>query len=404
MARNETKRPAEETQPRKARRRLTAVLLLAAAAVVGLTIYVAVHPPWASSEPAGPEPGLSEAAKTRRVLEGLLANADAQDPRGGPLMMVARRQAYERACDLARRFIQMRDRNDVVVRPILAQAQLRLGRLAEAERTIDDLLRLAPGSAEGLMVKARLVKARGGEGALAFLRRAAESTQATPRIWARYGTELLAEGQIALGREYLQRAYDAGERDRQTLLNLAVLATQGGQFERAASLLNEVVQMGRPSLLVLSRLAEAQKDAGKLPAAEKTLRQALAGRESPELRLQLGNVLLLQRRRREAAEAYAKAAEHPLAEAAGAFRAARVYYLLGRYAAAMKYIDRAADHAETPEVRQWRKTIEDARFGEPAAEAPPAFRLPPPDSLPPEEEVGNGVPLGATTQPLRLLP
>jgi tetratricopeptide (TPR) repeat protein len=385
------------------------VLLLAVAVVLALTIYVAVRPPGESSRAPVGRPGPSAAERTRRVIEELLAKADALNVKSGPVGAVARREAYETACRLAASFIQREDRNDIVVRPMLARAQLRLGRLKDAERTIDELLRLSPESAQGLWMKGELVRARGGKDAVEYLRRAAESEEATAEIWARYGAALLSQGQVAAGEGYFQRAYDAGQRDRPTLLALAERAMREHEFARAEERFAEAVRIGPPSALVLSRLAEAQKDGGRLEAAEKTLREAMALQDAPELWLRLGDVLLLQRRRAEAAELYAKAAEHPLSEAAGAFKAARVYYFLEKYALAMKYIDRVAEHAETPQVRQWRKMIEDARFGEPVSSGAPALRLPPAASLleqpagsEGDEQTGREAAEPAT-QPLRLL-
>jgi len=62
--------------------------------------------------------------------------------------------------------------------------------------------------------------------------------------------------------------------------------------------------------------------------------------------------------------------------AAASFKAARVYYLLDRHGLAMKYIDRAAALVDDPDVRQWRRKIEDARFGRPDARAAPSPVLP----------------------------
>jgi tetratricopeptide (TPR) repeat protein len=139
---------------------------------------------------------------------------------------------------------------------------------------------------------------------------------------------------------------------------------------------------------VLVMLAQCRKENGKPAEAEKTLRRALAQQEVPELYIPLGDVLQLQHKYPEAAEMFARAAEMlaraaetsaaetSAMEAAASFKAARVYYLLDRHGLAMKYIDRAAALVDDPDVRQWRKKIEDARFGQPDAQAPPPV-LPP---------------------------
>jgi len=398
MGKAQRKAKAEaQAAPRGPRgRRLTAALLLAAAVVIGGTVYVAVRPPWGEGDSDGPvpAPGPSQAEKTRRAIEDMLARADAIDPKGAAGLLVVKREAYETACKLAQRFIQLADPRDIVVRPALAKAQLRLGRLREAERTVDGLLRLAPTSAEGLLMKGQLVASRDRDAAMEYFRRAAESDQAGAEVWSRYGAELLARGRFDAAAEYLTRAEKAGRRDHQTLWPLALLAMRAGTLDRAERLLAEIARTGRGGVRVLSMLAEAQKQSGRLAEAEKTLRKALDLQRAPELWLDLGDVLVLQRRRLEAAELFAKAAEVPGLEAVAALKAARLYYLLDKHALAMKYVDRAAEHEPSPAVLRWRTKIENARFGEPQFTEGPTFRLPPPGSLPEPEEAP-----GPSTQP-----
>ncbi|MGB2822014.1 MAG: tetratricopeptide repeat protein, partial [Phycisphaerae bacterium] len=357
-------------------RHVTAVLLLTTAAVIGVTIYIAVTPPEGPPGPEISDPGPSQAERTRQAIEDMLARADAIDPKAGDESLVARRRAYEAACELARKFIQLTDRTDVVVRPALAKAQLRLGELQKAERTVDELLKLSPASAEGLWMKGQLLAPRDRDAALEYFRRAAESDQAGAEVWARYGAELMSRSRFEEAKDYLTRAARAGRRDNQTLLALAMLAMRAEDFARAEQLFDEIGRTGRGSVRLLSMLAEAQKQGGRPAEAEKTLRKALDLQQLPELRLQLGDVLILLRRRAEAAEMFAKAAENPSLEPVAALKAAKLYYILDKYALAMKYIDRAAEHGATDEVLQWRTKIDNARFGEPASAEGPTFRLP----------------------------
>jgi len=397
-ARKKARHPPEEGAEAPRGRRLTAVLLLAAAAVIAGTIYVAVSPPWDSPGPNLPDPGPSEAEKTRQTVEDMLARADEIDPQAGARALVIKRETYERACEMARTFIALHDRTDVVLRPALAKAQLRLGDVRAAERTVDELLRLSPASVEGLWMKGQLLAVRDRDAAMEYFRRAAESDQAGAEIWSQYGAKLFSRGRFEAAREYLTRAERAGQRDHQTLLGLAMLAMRANDFARAEQLLAETARSGRGSVRVLSMLAEAQKQGGRLAQAEKTLRRALDLQPSPELRLQLGGVLILLRRRAEAAEMFAKASEGPSLEAAAALKAARLYYILDKYALAMKYIDRVAEHGVTPTVLRWRTKIENARFGDPSSTKGPTFRLPPAWSLPEPTETPE-----ATTQPGGLL-
>jgi Flp pilus assembly protein TadD len=383
---------AGRTPSRKA---ITVALLAGTGVVLAAAIYLAVSPPKPPPPPPA-TPGISQAQDIRRRVEDLLARGDREDPKAGPASLLAKRQAYEGACDVATSFIRFADRSDIVVRPLLAEAQVRLGRLAEAERTVDDLLGLAPTSTAGLWLKGELLQARGAGGAMDFFRRAAESDKAPPEIWARYGLLALRHDDWEQAEKYLTQAEKAGQADAATLHGLARLAQHDGKFARAEQLLQRVADARPGDPAALAMLAVAQKDADKLPQAEKTIRKAMELSESPGLWEQLGDVLLLERRRVEAGEAYARAAEHPAHQVSAAFKAARCYYLEDKYALAMKYIDRAAEAAPAPEVLALRKQIEDARFGQPSARGASPLGLMPPNrpdaNTPPLPGVGKAKP------------
>jgi tetratricopeptide (TPR) repeat protein len=407
---------------RPARRQVTGILLAATAAVIAATVYVVVWDPLKPPPaPAHMETGPSRGEQVRGKMAEIIAAADAIDPRGGAASLAERQVSYEQAAELGKRFVQFADQRDVLVRPVLAKALLRLGRLDDAEKTINALLKLAPRSAEGLCLKGELIDARGGQGALELFRRAAESDQATPDIWARYGSALMAAEQFDRAEAMLLKAFHAGCKDHQVHWGLAALAMRAGKFDQAEPRLAELAGSGRPSMRVLVMLAQCQKENAKPAEAEKTLRRALAQQEVPELYIPLGDVLQLQRKYPEAAEMFARAAEMlaraaetsaaetsaaetSAMEAAASFKAARVYYLLDRHGLAMKYIDRAAALVDDPDVRQWRRKIEDARFGQPDAEfgqpdaefgqpdagaAPPPVLPPPPPALPVSPLAGN---------------
>ncbi len=379
-------------QSAQPRRRMTGIVLAATAAVIAATVYVVVFNPLKPApKPMATDTGSSRGEQARSKIEEIIAAADAIDPRGGPTSLAERKISYEQAAELGKRFIQLADQRDVLVRPVLAKALLRLGKLDDAEKTINALLKLAPQSAEGLCLKGELIEARGGPGALEQFRRAAENAQATPGMWARYGSALMAAEQFDRAEAMLLKAFRAGCKEHQVLWGLGMLAMRAGRYDQAEPRLAELAGMGRPSMRVLAMLAQCQKENGKPAEAEKTLRRALAQQEIPELYIPLGDVLQLQHKYPAAAETFARAADMSTRaagtstmEAAASFKAARVYYLTERYGLAMKYIDRATALVDDPEVRLWRRKIEDARFGRPDAQAaPPA--LPPP-----------GAPSGAT--------
>jgi predicted Zn-dependent protease len=362
------------------------LLVAATVVVIGATIYVAVSPPWKPPRDVPSDTGPSIAQRTRKVLEEALNQADSLPDSGQTL----RRNAYEQIATRALAHVRFQDGRDVLVRPILAQALMRMDRLKEAEQVVDDLLALAPALGEGLWLKGDILRLRGDGGYLEYYSRAAESPQGDPRVWAAYGMEMLRRGRASDAEKYLTKAEQGGQRSPLVLSGLAELAMGANDFARAEALLGEAMKEGATrSTQVLGMLAEAQKAGGKLQQAEETARKALAMRKTGPLQMLLGDVLLLRKKPGEAAEAFAAASELPGHGAPGALKAARCYYLAENYALAMKYIDvAAARHGDNPEVARWVKMIEDARFGAPAADAngAPAIRLPRPGELPPPEE------------------
>jgi hypothetical protein len=72
----------------------------------------------------------------------------------------------------------------------------------------------------------------------------------------------------------------------------------------------------------------------------------------------------------QAAEWFIKASDYPAVKGVASFEAARCYYFVGRYGAAMKYIDLVHELApRNPDVVKWKGKIENARFGPPASES-----------------------------------
>ncbi len=367
---------SEAPSQRKGSRAVTGLLLLAVAAVVVGTVIVAAYPPGEGEDVPDAEPGLSEPQRRREQIEDLIARADALAV-GSDAERIARLAAYKNAADLARAYIRRIDPRDIVVRPLLATAQLRMGQTAEAEATVDELLRLAPQAPEGLWIKGELLAARNDPAADDYLRRAVQRPDATAEMWAGWGGRLLSLGRADQARPWLERAYKAGHRQPAAMLALGMAAMTQEDYGRAIEVLSAAARSHRPGPKLLALLAEAQKNAGRLTAAEATLRQALDLADAPALRVALGDVLVLRKRRVEAAEAYAAAADAPRPDPRAAFKAARCYYLEDRHALAMKYIDRAAAATPSPEVLRWRQRIEDARFPAPDTDAP-TFRLTPP--------------------------
>jgi len=177
-------------------------------------------------------------------------------------------------------------RDDVEVRPILAEAQMKSGRYDQAERTIDQVLLRAPRMSRALWTKGLLVRRRGRE-AVSFFRKAAESPDASPEIWSGFALELMESGQDEAAEDYLRRAHEAGLTDARTLAPLGELALRGSRFGEAERLLAEALKTAPRDARTWGMLSEAQIRSGKGREAGETLRRGVeACPEEPALVLQ----------------------------------------------------------------------------------------------------------------------
>jgi len=347
--------------PTPSQRRLMPVaLLVLAAGAAGLGAYLHFAPVRAR-EGDDTVPG----AEGPTQADDVLAKAASLIDRG----------AYSVAADLMRAHV-LTDPGDVRVRPMLIEAQLRAGRVTEAEQTADELLQLTPKSAEALWLKAMAVHRRGGADYVAYFRKAVEEGEGTgPAIWAKFGLLMLSEKNVPEAEKYLRRALAAGLRNELTLRGMGEIALHAGRFEEAEKLLAEAVVHNARDPDLWAELAEAQKNVGKMDAAAASVAKGLALRETGALQKLRAEVLLLRKSLPEAAEAYAKAADFPAQAFECSLRAASAYYRLGKYALAMKYVDRAAEiMPDHPEVAPLLRKIEDARFGKPATTQPAPSR------------------------------
>lgn len=344
---------------RKKHRRICVRIVLPslAAVVVGLAIYV-----WLC-------PGKTAKPKSRETLaQDVLAEA-----RG---LMKARQ--YEQARNIMRAHVLGHGR-DTEVRPLLAEAQFMLGEIDQADRTVADLLALAPANAGGLWMKGRITRRRKGKGHMEYFRRAADEgngPDAGAEMWARFGVELLAAGKSREGKKYLTEALTDGLRDGRTLGGLGELALAEKQFAAVEKYLSEALTHTRTDTRLWVMLTKARMNLGKVAAAAKTAEEALNIRRNGALLIVLGEVRMLQKRRGEAADAYAQATGFDDVAALAAFRAAKCYCLLGKYDPATKYIQLAAKlRPNDPKVKKLSAKIEDAWSGPPPATGP-ALRLP----------------------------
>jgi len=344
-------------------RQLTWVVLAAGGVIVAVTIYLWLRPE--EPPPAAPNPARPTTAD--EVIAA--AQAGLKSRQFGPAISLM--QSYVRAYP-----------TDIEVRPLLAEGLYQQAATEEepkktalcdeAEHTIDDVLRLSPRMPRALWLKGQLMRRRGKSPELMF-REAALSPEADGEIWARYGRFLLEQGKAQEAREYLQKAMDAGATDASVLSGLGQLAMQDGDFAKAQELLSQALAKEPADADVAVSLAGAQEAAGNRAAAEKTLRQSLSSRHSPAALMALGQLMFDENRPKEAAEAFASAADYPATRVEAAFLAAKCYCLADRYALALGFIDiAAAERPDDQDVAAWKKKIEDAHFVRPGAVTAPA--------------------------------
>lgn len=338
---------AKPSNADKGKGQLKWVLLALTGVLAAVAIYLFKYP----AEYYVPPPSQTDAGKTlaQEVLQKAQPLLDAHQYAPARDLMLAYVRSYP---------------NDVEVRPTLAQAQMALGQYEQAEKTIDDAIRLSPLLAKPQWRKGQLVRRRGGSDYLSFYRNAAERcTDATPEIWSSYGLELLDVDRVDEASKWLDKAQAAGVRDAPTLTALAKVAMARKQWDKAQPLLRQAIEQESANVWLYAMLAETQKNAGQLEAAARTVQQALRVKADGELFMLLGSIRTLQDRRSDAADAYAQAARFKSYQLAGCLEAARQYYLCGKYALAMEQIDTASQLAPIDaQVVQLKKEIEDARF------------------------------------------
>ncbi|MCE5326121.1 MAG: tetratricopeptide repeat protein [Planctomycetaceae bacterium] len=333
--------------PPQRSRYLPWVLVGMAAAIGGLAIYVG----------QGGDTPTPKAAPADALADEVLSKARGLMQPGG----------YQGARDLMNAYVRA-NLADTQVRPLLAEAQMAMGETAAADKTLDDLLALAPRDAQGLWLRGQVLLSRNEpDKAMASFRKAADNgagPSAGAEIWARMGTYLLTLGQRDAAGEYLNRACAGGVRDARTLAPLGEMALEKKDYAKAVDYLAQASALSAGDAAVWQNLAAAQLGAGRVDDCAVTLTQALRQRRTGGLLMLMAEVRRRQGRAKEAAEAYAEASHFGQFAPEAAAKAAQCFYDTGAYAQAMKYIDMAIPlHAPNAAMEQLKAKIEDARFG-----------------------------------------
>lgn len=266
--------------------------------------------------------------------------------------------------ELARAYLLQHPR-DTQVRPLLAEALLRSGRLDEAADVTADLRSLAPDAADVLWLEGLIARARGEGDWLDPLRRASRADDATVKHRLAYGVGLLASGRGSEADTYLRSLAEAHPDRAEVLIAAGEAALEIDDFDRAAETLGRAVRRGTAGPKTWALLAEAQKNAGQPARAVSSLKEALRQSSNPDVRaeilVQLAQALILADRRDEAARTFARAADEDPDWALPAMKAAQAYYFLGRHDLAVTYLDRAERAGAGPDTEAWRERIENAR-------------------------------------------
>jgi tetratricopeptide (TPR) repeat protein len=379
-----------ENQASSSSRRLTFFLLAAAIVVGAVAAYVLLSP-----TPGEPK---SVDGRDHPVV---LSETELLLARARKMIAVGRKDDAVRAMQ---DYVRLHP-DDVEIRSALTEVFLGAGKFDEADEILDEILQRRPDHPTSLWRKGQLIVARARRQAedreraaaaddrtalraklleliraaerLAetFLRKAADQDDAGADIWSRYGLMLLNRGETARARNYLNRALRTGrieedlapEQAGAVCLALGNMAFQENDVVRAETLLNRAAALvpGEPEPWQL--LAELQRNLERRDAAADSLRRGLklvpSGRQGALL-LRLGKTLNREETKLEAAEAFARAADHAAVRREALPLAAECYYQLGQYALAMKYIDQAAElPGDAPAVAELKTKIEDARFG-----------------------------------------
>ena len=185
-----------------------------------------------------------------------------------------------------------------------ARAELELGRLEAAEKSVDGLLRAQPENADGLLLRASLLRARGkSQDAETLLREAGKRSPSSALIWNELGGALAEQGKkdeaVTAFREAIRLAPDSAEPRR----NLALLVSG----EEAESLLREALRLRADYPEAHVDLARRLAETGRAREAESEIAAALKLRkDDPETFFVAARVAELNGRTPDARRHYAR--------------------------------------------------------------------------------------------------
>lgn len=336
----------ESQAPKPLRRRYTLWIPLLLAAAI-LVVTPCIYWPKDSGQNV-PPPDNGQAAFQERVVN--LARK-----------LIANRQ-YAEACKLMQTYLS-RFPDDTEVRPILAEAMMAQGDNAQAEKVIDQALRVSPRIARVLWIKGELRRLRADTQFMNSFRMAVEeSADVTPEYWYKYGRELLAVNNSTEASKWLQKAYDANMRDGMTLSALGEARLGTGKFASAREVLEQAADKlpNDPHTALL--LARACRGTGDLKAAAEILETATVAKKQydPDLYMELGEIMALQKRPIEACDAFREVTHFSRYDrrARAATQAAEIYFANGFKDDALEMINLAVQFRPLdPDIQKLAKKI-----------------------------------------------
>lgn len=362
-----------DAKPSVLKNPLTVVVVAVTILVVAVTIFMATRK-------ERPLPTVAVEANTavpleEQVLEKvtqIMNAANSLPPTAANALGV-----YEQARNTMLAYVKANPQ-DTRIRPLLAEVYMKLGRNAEAMAMVDDVLARKADSAQALWIKGQIMHAGGDANYLDFFRQAADSPNSTPKLQSAYGLALIQNRELDAAGEYLRKAVSAGANDAATFGGLAEVSLARKNLAEAEGYLNRAVRDPRAGTRLWAMLGGVQRDMGKLDNAAASVQQAITlvpkggvGAISDEgqqadLYMLLGQIRMQQQRQGDAAEAFVAAQQFAPLQFDASLQAAKAYYLAGRFGQAMKNIDIAFKISPGDrEVTEWKKRIEDARFGPP---------------------------------------
>jgi serine/threonine-protein kinase len=190
---------------------------------------------------------------------------------------------------------------DPEVRFTFAYAQLRAGRLPEAETAIAGFESQAPGDVRVLDLKADLLERQGKpREALALSRTASDSQPSWARLYG-YARRAWRQGEIAAARESLETLLARSPGNSAGRMLLATIELTNGDPARAAALYEEIAAAPPASSTVLANLGLARMLQGDYAGSAAALEKAVAAEPgSYVLLLNLAQARWLQGRKTEA--------------------------------------------------------------------------------------------------------